>query len=84
MYKEADPRQVVVDEVCGYLVTMVFITSSLMNIIIGFFLFRFFDIVKPPPARSSERLPGGVGIVADDVVAGIYANIILQVVTRVV
>ena len=79
-----DPKQVVVDEVCGYLVTMFLITPSLRNIILGFFLFRLLDIVKPPPVRSSERLPGGFGIVTDDIVAGIYANIIMQVITRVI
>jgi phosphatidylglycerophosphatase A len=63
---------------------MAFIYPSLINIVLGFFLFRFFDIVKPPPARSCERLPGGFGIVADDVVSGIYANIILQIGTRVI
>jgi phosphatidylglycerophosphatase A len=84
IFGRADPGQVVIDEVCGYLVTMFLIPPSLRNIILGFFLFRLFDIVKPPPERSLERLPGGFGIVADDVVAGIYANIILQVITRVV
>jgi phosphatidylglycerophosphatase A len=84
VYGQADPSQVVIDEVCGYLVTMAFIYPSLINIVLGFFLFRFFDIVKPPPARSCERLPGGFGIVADDVVSGIYANIILQIGTRVI
>ena len=84
IFGESDPKQVVVDEVCGYLVTMFLISPSLRNIILGFFLFRLLDIVKPPPVRSSERLPGGFGIVSDDVVAGIYANIILQVITRIV
>src|SRR3972149_4722217 len=84
IFGESDPKQVVVDEVCGYLVTMFLISPSLRNIILGFFLFRLLDIIKPPPVRSSERLPGGFGIVSDDVVAGIYANIILQVITRIV
>ncbi|HLE26256.1 MAG TPA: phosphatidylglycerophosphatase A [Thermodesulfobacteriota bacterium] len=84
IFGESDPKQVVVDEVCGYLVTMFLITPSLKNMILGFFLFRLLDIVKPPPVRSSERLPGGFGIVTDDVVAGIYANIIMQVITRVI
>ena len=84
IFGETDPKQVVVDEVCGYLVTMFLISPSLKNIILGFFLFRLLDIIKPPPVRSSERLPGGFGIVSDDVVAGIYANIILQVITRIV
>lgn len=82
IYGRSDPGQIVADEVCGYLVTMVLIPPTLTNIIIGFFLFRFFDMVKPPPSRQAERLPGGTGVVMDDVVAGIFANIVLQVVTR--
>jgi phosphatidylglycerophosphatase A len=84
IFGEADPGQVVADEVCGYLVTMFLITPSLRNMILGFLLFRFFDIVKPPPARQLERLPSGFGIVIDDVFAGIYSNIILQVIIRVI
>ncbi len=81
---KADPAQIVIDEVCGYLVTMLYVAPSLTNIIIGFFLFRVFDIAKPPPLRKLERLPGGMGVVADDVFAGIYANIALQIVTRLI
>lgn len=82
IYGKSDPGQIVADEVCGYLVTMILIPPTLINIIIGFFLFRLFDIVKPPPSRQAERLPGGMGVVMDDVVAGIFANIALQVITR--
>ncbi|MGH7888971.1 MAG: phosphatidylglycerophosphatase A family protein [Thermodesulfobacteriota bacterium] len=82
-FGESDPNEVVVDEVCGYLVTMFLVPTSTVNVVLGFFLFRFFDILKPPPIRRIERLPGGFGIVADDVAAGIYANIILQIITRV-
>lgn len=78
-----DPRQVVIDEVCGYMVTMSFLPLSLTNMVIGFFLFRFFDVVKPPPLRRLESLKGGVGIVADDICAGVYANVILQIIIRV-
>jgi phosphatidylglycerophosphatase A len=74
----------VVDEVCGYLVAMFLVPTSMVNIILGFFLFRCFDVLKPPPIRSLERLPGGFGIVADDLAAGIYSNIILQFITRLV
>ena len=84
VFSETDPRQVVVDEVCGYLVTMLLIPSSLINVILGFFLFRFFDVLKPPPVGIAERLPRGFGIVADDILAGIYSNLILQVITRVI
>ncbi len=84
IFGKTDPRQVVADEVCGYLVTMFLISPSIRNIILGFLLFRLFDILKPPPARRAERVRGGFGIVIDDVVAGIYANIILQVVSRLI
>jgi phosphatidylglycerophosphatase A len=80
---DSDPNSIVIDEVCGFLVTMILIPPSVMNIAMGFLLFRFFDILKPPPIRRSERLSGGMGIVADDVLAGIYANILLQIFVRV-
>ena len=81
-FNKTDPSPVVLDEVCGYLVTMFLVPASLLNIFLGFFLFRFFDVLKPPPVRSAENLPRGLGIVTDDVLAGIYANIVLQVVVR--
>lgn len=77
-----DPGFIVADEVCGYLVTMAFVPVSLTNAVIGFFLFRLFDIVKPPPARQFERLHGGLGVVMDDVAAGVYANVALQLIVR--
>ena len=80
---DSDPRSIVIDEVCGFLVTMIFIPPSIANIVTGFLFFRFFDILKPPPIRRSEKLPAGMGIVADDVLAGIYANILLQIFVRV-
>ena len=83
VFGNSDPGQIVIDEVCGYLITMFLISPSLKNIILGFLLFRIFDIVKPPPIRRLEGLKGGFGIVSDDVMAGIYTNIILQLITRV-
>ena len=80
--KREDPPEVVVDEVCGFLVCMLFITPDLLNLAFGFFLFRFFDIAKPFPIRRFERLPGGYGIVMDDVVAGVYSNLCLQLLVR--
>jgi phosphatidylglycerophosphatase A len=79
---DSDPGSIVIDEVCGFLVTMILIPPSFANIVAGFLFFRFFDILKPPPIRRLERLSGGLGIVADDVLAGIYANILLQIVVR--
>jgi phosphatidylglycerophosphatase A len=75
-----DPGHVVVDEVAGQLVTLLLTGSGFSGAVIGFFAFRLFDIIKPWPANRFERLPGGVGIMADDLMAGVYANIVLQVI----
>jgi len=75
---EEDPSIVVIDEVAGQLLTYLFLPLSLTNLLLGFFLFRLFDIWKPAPIRKLEDLKNGVGIMADDLVAGIYANIALQ------
>ncbi len=73
-----DPGPVVIDEVVGILVTLVFLPSVWQVFLAGFLLFRLFDIVKPYPANRLEHLHGGVGIMADDVMAGIYANLVIQ------
>jgi phosphatidylglycerophosphatase A len=74
-----DSRKVVIDEVCGFLVTMAFVTPGPLTIAAGFVLFRFFDIVKPFPAGYIDRnLSGGWGVMLDDIAAGIYANLSLQ------
>ena len=73
-----DPSKVVIDEVVGMLVTFLFVPLKFKTLWAGFFIFRAFDIIKPPPIRSLERLPRGWGIMADDVIAGVYANIVLQ------
>jgi phosphatidylglycerophosphatase A len=76
--KKDDPR-IVIDEVMGFLITMLWLPKTILFIILGFFLFRFFDILKPFPMRQWERkIKGGFGVVLDDVMAGIYANIILH------
>lgn len=82
IYDKTDPGQIVADEVSGYLVTMILIPPTVTNIVIGFFLFRLFDIIKPPPVRSFERLPGGWGVVIDDVAAGVYACVCMHVIVR--
>ncbi len=70
-----------IDEMMGFLITMLWIPKTTRLVIIGFFLFRFFDILKPFPIRHLERrLKGGFGVVLDDVLAGIYSNIILQII----
>jgi phosphatidylglycerophosphatase A len=75
-----DPGLVVVDEVIGMWISLLFLPLSPTVIVAAFLLFRLFDVVKPPPARGFESLPGGWGIVMDDVMAGIYTNLVLQVV----
>jgi phosphatidylglycerophosphatase A len=75
-----DPARVVIDEVAGMCVSLLFIPVSLKYIIAALVLFRFFDIAKPLFIRKLEKLPGGWGIMLDDVLAGIYANIVLQII----
>lgn len=75
-----DPGQVVIDEVAGYFVTMLFFDPNVINLVISFFLFRFFDIVKPPPIRHIEKkFKGGLGIMLDDVIAGAFSALLLLV-----
>lgn len=73
-----DPSHVVIDEVAGQLVTLIACPILWKPLLAGFILFRAFDIVKPPPIRRLERLPEGTGIVVDDLGAGIYGLIVLQ------
>lgn len=68
-----DPGFYVIDEVIGYLVTVAWLGGpTLLSLLVGFVVFRFFDILKPPPVKRFERIPGGDGILLDDVVAGLY------------
>jgi phosphatidylglycerophosphatase A len=73
-----DPPQVVVDEMVGYWIAMFALPRSWVLAIVGFLIFRIFDIVKPFPVRRSEKLPSGWGIMADDAIAGIYTNLLLR------
>lgn len=75
-----DPSKVVIDEVIGMWITMLAIPFTILNLLIGFALFRFFDIAKPLGVRKMESLGGGTGVMADDVLAGIYANICLHII----
>ena len=79
-FGRTDPGQVVIDEVAGMLVTLFLNPVGWVGAFVGFLLFRAADIVKPFPARRLERLHGGLGIMADDVMAGIYANLALRVI----
>jgi phosphatidylglycerophosphatase A len=80
-FRKKDDQRIVIDEIVGFLVTMLWVQKTIRFVIIGFFLFRFFDILKPFPIRRLEKkLKGGYGVVLDDVMAGVYANITLQVI----
>ena len=75
-----DPGPVVIDEVVGMLITLAFIPVGISGALAGFLIFRVFDVIKPYPAGRLERLHGGLGVMADDVMAAIYANISLRAV----
>ena len=78
---QEDPGCIVIDEIAGMMVTLIGLPFNLFTAAAGFILFRLLDILKPFPIRLIERrLPGGVGVVADDVAAGILANIVLRIV----
>jgi phosphatidylglycerophosphatase A len=79
-YGRTDPGYVVLDEVVGMLLTLLFVPVTWIGVLVGFLLFRGFDIVKPFPARQCERMHGGLGIMADDAVAGIYGNLALRLI----
>ena len=73
-----DPGVIVIDEVAGMLITLLALQPTWGGVLAGFLAFRFFDVVKPFPARWAERLPGGWGVMADDVIAGLYAHLVLR------
>ncbi len=79
-----DPSEVVIDEVMGFLITMFMIPFSWTALVVGFIFNRILDIWKPFPVRQSQILPGGWGIMVDDVISSVYANLLLRVVLWVV
>ena len=78
--KKGDPGRVCVDEFAAFFVAVMFLPYGLTYGLLAFFLTRVFDIAKPFPARRCEKFPGGWGIMADDFVAGVYANVCLQLI----
>jgi phosphatidylglycerophosphatase A len=74
-----DPGPIVIDEVAGMLVTLALVPVGTAGMFVGFVLFRIFDVIKPFPAGRFERLPGGWGVMCDDLMAGVYANLALRV-----
>ena len=79
-FKGTDPGQVVLDEVLGMLITLLMNPVGWVGALIGFLLFRLADIIKPYPANRLEGLHGGLGIMADDAMAGVYSNVALRAV----
>jgi phosphatidylglycerophosphatase A len=74
-----DPGPIVIDEVVGMLITLAFVPVGVTGAIAGFVLFRIFDVIKPYPAGRLERLHGGFGVMADDAMAAVYANVTLRI-----
>ena len=79
--EKGDPAEVVIDETAGLLLTLYLLPATGFNLCLGFLLFRLFDILKPYPIKRLERIGGGPGIVLDDLLAGVYANICIRVLT---
>jgi phosphatidylglycerophosphatase A len=75
-----DPAECTIDEVVGMWITLLFVPKTIIISLIGFFIWRILDIIKPSPARQAEQLHGGLGIMSDDVIAGIYSLIILHII----
>jgi phosphatidylglycerophosphatase A len=81
IFKKPDPSQVVIDELSGILLAYLFVPYSVSNIIIGFFLFRILDIIKPYPINIVEKIKDPSAIMLDDIAAGIMTNIALHLIT---
>ncbi|HET9480425.1 MAG TPA: phosphatidylglycerophosphatase A [Candidatus Polarisedimenticolia bacterium] len=73
-----DPSEVVIDEVAGFFVTMLFVPPTVWTCTAGFFIFRALDVLKPWPASRAEKLPGGWGIMADDLICGMIGNLLIH------
>jgi phosphatidylglycerophosphatase A len=73
-----DPGPVVIDEILGMLLTLLFLPVTMTGAFVGFVVFRIFDVIKPFPANRAEKLPGGWGIMLDDAISGVYAHVALR------
>ena len=84
MLNKKDARCITIDEICGMLLSLIFLPYDIKIVVLAFILFRILDALKPFPLDRLQRLKGGPGIMADDLVAGLYTNIILQIVLKLV
>jgi phosphatidylglycerophosphatase A len=73
-----DPPAIVIDEIAGIAVATLLLPPQVQERVVAFVIFRLFDVIKPFPARQAERLPGGFGIVGDDLIAGLYSNLLVR------
>ena len=73
-----DPPVIVIDEIAGIAVATLLLPPQVQERVVAFVIFRLFDVIKPFPARQAERLPGGFGIVGDDLIAGLYTNLLVR------
>jgi len=80
VFKKKDPRKIIIDDVCGFFIAMFLIPFSYLNLVIVFLLYRAFDITKPFPIKRVEGLSGSLGIMGDDILAGLYANLLFRLV----
>jgi phosphatidylglycerophosphatase A len=82
LWNKKDPGCIVIDEVMGMLIALSFMPVDLKIVILAFFIFRILDTLKPFPAGRLQYLPGAIGVMGDDLIAGIYTNIVLQVILK--
>jgi phosphatidylglycerophosphatase A len=82
IYKRKDAQMIVIDEACGMMLSLFLVPYNFWIMILGFILFRIFDIIKPPPAKAIEKFSGAFGVMFDDIIAALYTNFILQIVCR--
>jgi len=79
LFGKKDPKCVVIDEVVGVMIAFILVPFTWINVIAVFALFRFMDIVKPYPIKKLEKMPGSTGIMLDDILAGVYANLAFRI-----
>jgi len=82
IYKRKDAQMIVLDEACGMMLSLFLVPYNPWIMLLGFILFRAFDILKPPPAKAIEKFSGAFGVMFDDIIAAIYTNFILQIISR--
>lgn len=83
LFGQKDSKEIVIDDAAGILVAFLFVPTEILLLVIGFFLYRALDVLKPYPIRAIENLPGSAGVMLDDLVAGVYTNLSLQIAVRV-